>query len=255
MTLNMNNRILIILNILALVAVLTVNALANILPINGMNTGQISDLYPSLFTPAGFTFSVWSVIYLSLIVFSIAQIKIKDKPYFKELSLWFLLSCVANASWILVWHHLFIAASVVIMLVLLYSHTRIFLLLQKNNLSRREWFLILLPFIFYLSWICVATIADVSALLISIHWTGGFLSSTYWTLVMIGIAAALGLYIAFQFKEPAFLLVLMWAFFGIYSKWTGTENNPIVYSALISIVILGIVFGTLLIDKIKTSPN
>ena len=72
---------------------------------------------------------------------------------------------------------------------------------------------------------------------------------------MIGIAAALGLYIAFQFKEPAFLLVLMWAFFGIYSKWTGTENNPIVYSALISIVILGIVFGTLLIDKIKTSPN
>ncbi|MBK7650552.1 MAG: tryptophan-rich sensory protein, partial [Flammeovirgaceae bacterium] len=91
----MSNRIFIILNILALVAVLTVNALANILPINGMNTGQISDLYPSLFTPAGFTFSVWSVIYLSLIVFSIAQIKVKDKSYFKELSLWFLLSCVA----------------------------------------------------------------------------------------------------------------------------------------------------------------
>jgi benzodiazapine receptor len=251
----MSNRIFIILNILALVAVLTVNALANILPINGMNTGQISDLYPSLFTPAGFTFSVWSVIYLSLIVFSIAQIKVKDKSYFKELSLWFLLSCVANASWILVWHHLFIAASVVIMLVLLYSLTRIFLLLQRNNLSQKEWFLILLPFIFYLSWICVATIADVSALLISIHWTGGFLSSTYWTITMIGIAAALGFYIAFRFKEPAFLLALMWAFFGIYSKWTETQNNVIVYTALISIVILGIVFVKLLLDKIKASPN
>jgi benzodiazapine receptor len=70
----MSNRTLIIVNIIALVGVITVNALANILPINGMNTGQISDLYPSLFTPAGFTFSVWSLIYLSLIVFSIAQI-------------------------------------------------------------------------------------------------------------------------------------------------------------------------------------
>lgn len=251
MTLNMNNRTLIILNILALVAVLTVNALANILPINGMNTGQISDLYPSLFTPAGFTFSVWSVIYLSLIVFSIAQIKVKDKSYFKELSLWFLLSCVANASWILVWHHLFIAASVVIMLVLLYSLTQIFLLLQRNNLSRKEWFLILLPFIFYLSWICVATIADVSALLISIHWAGRFLSPPYWTIIMIGIATALGLSIAFKFKEPAFLLVLMWAFFGIYSKWARTENNTIAYTALVAIVVLGVVFGKLLLDKRK----
>ncbi len=251
----MSHRTQIILNILALVAVLTVNALANILPINGMNTGQISDLYPSLFTPAGFTFSVWSVIYLSLIVFSIAQIKIKDKPYFKELSLWFLLSCVANISWILVWHHLFTVASVVVMLVLLYSLTQTYRLLQRNSLNRKEWFLILLPFIFYLSWICVATIANISTLLISIHWGGGFLSPIYWTIIMIGIAAALGLYIALNFKEPAFLLVLMWAFFGIYSKWTGTENNAIAYAALVAIVTLGIIFGKLLIDKIKVSTN
>ncbi|MDZ7650849.1 MAG: hypothetical protein U5K54_28980 [Cytophagales bacterium] len=76
-----------------------------------MNTGQISDLYPSLFTPAGFTFSVWSLIYLSLIGFSTTQVIVKDKPYFKELSLWFILSCISNISWILAWHHLFTAAS------------------------------------------------------------------------------------------------------------------------------------------------
>ena len=75
-------------NIVALIVVLTVNALANILPINGMNTGQISDMYPSLFTPAGFTFSIWSVLYLLQIGFVIAQFSIKDSPYFKELSLW-----------------------------------------------------------------------------------------------------------------------------------------------------------------------
>lgn len=247
----MSTRSLIILNSIALVGVFTVNALANILPINGMNTGQISDLYPSLFTPAGFTFSVWSLIYLSLIGFSTTQYQIKDKPYFKELSLWFLLSCIANASWILVWHHLYTAASVVVMLVLLYSLTQIFLLLQRNNLSRKEWFLILLPFIYYLSWICVATIANISTLLISINWSGGFLTPIYWTIVMIGIAATLGLYIAFQFKEPAFLLVLMWAFFGIYSKWANTENNGIAYAALIAIPVLAIVFIKQMLDKRK----
>ena len=140
-------KTLLIGNIVALVAVLTVNALANILPINGMNTGQISVLYPSLFTPAGFTFSIWSVIYLLLIVFAIGQFKIKEQPYFKELSMWFLLSCFANASWILVWHYLLTTASVAVMLLLLYSLTRIFLLLTANQLSKTEWFVIKLPFI------------------------------------------------------------------------------------------------------------
>jgi hypothetical protein len=160
-----------------------------------------------------------------------------------------------HASWILAWHHLFIAASVIIMLILLYSLTQIFLLLQRNNLNRKEWFLILLPFIFYLSWICVATIANISTLLIALNWTGGFLSPTYWTIIMISIAAALGLYIAFRLKEPAFLLVLMWAFFGIYSRWTGGENNAISYTALVSIMGLLIAFGKLLFDKLKIPVN
>jgi hypothetical protein len=72
---------------------------------------------------------------------------------------------------------------------------------------------------------------------------------------MISIAAALGLYIAFRLKEPAFLLVLMWAFFGIYSRWTGGENNAISYTALVSIMGLLIAFGKLLFDKLKIPVN
>ena len=244
-----------ILNIFALVVVLTVNTLANILPINGMNTGQISDLYPSLFTPAGFTFSIWSVIYLLLITFAISQFKIKDQLYFKELSMWFLLSCVANVSWILAWHHLYTTASVVIMLTLLYSLTRIFLLLNNNQLSKTEWFLIKLPFIFYLAWICVATIANISALLVSLHWLGGFLTPAYWTITMIAIAGLLGLFIAFRFKEPAFLLVLMWAFFGIYSNWAGTENASIGNMSRLYIFLLALAFIKLMIDKRKATAS
>jgi benzodiazapine receptor len=244
-------KTLLIGNIVALVAVLTVNAMANILPINGMNTGQISNLYPSLFTPAGFTFSIWSVIYLLLIAFAIGQFKIKEQSYFKELSIWFLLSCFANVSWILVWHYLYTAASVAVMLVLLYSLTRIFMLLSTNQLSKTEWFVIKLPFIFYLSWICVATIANLATLLVSINWSGGFLSPAYWTITLIAVAGLLGLFIAFRFKEPAFLLVLMWAFFGIYSKWAGTENAAISGMARLYIFLLAVAFIKLIIDKRK----
>ncbi len=239
----MNNRTLVILNVLALIGVLTVNALANILPINGMNTGQVSALYPSLFTPAGFTFSIWSVIYLLLIGFIIVQYTLQTKSYFAELSLWFLASSFFNMSWIFAWHYQLLYASVIIMLLLLFSLSKIFLLLQQNKLTTwKERFFIKLPFTFYLSWICVATIANISALLVSLSWEGGFLTPVTWTITMISIASVLGIFIAERYREPAFLLVLMWALFGIYSKWTGTENNSIAVTALTELILLTILF-------------
>jgi translocator protein len=240
-------------NIIALALVLTVNALANILPINGMNTGEISNLYPSLFTPAGFTFSIWSIIYLLLIAFAVVQFSVKEESYFKELSLWFWLSCVANFSWIFVWHHLLPTASVVVMLTLLYSLTRIFLLLQKNKFSTVKWFLIKLPFLLYLSWICVATIANISALLVSFNWQGGFLTAEQWTIIMVATAGMLGVIIAHYFKEPAFLLVLVWAFFGIYSRWIGTEHEAIAIASRIAAIVLALLFGRLILEKRKVA--
>ncbi|MFM9839245.1 MAG: hypothetical protein ACKVOQ_13330 [Cyclobacteriaceae bacterium] len=249
-----SSKTLLIGNILALVVVLIINVLANLLPINGMNTGQISDLYPSLFTPAGFTFSIWSVIYLLQIGFVIVQFRVKDESYFRELSLWFWLSCIANFNWILVWQYLFTAASVAVMLVLLFSLTRIFLLLQKSKMRNRlEWAFIKLPFVVYLAWICVATIANISALLVSLNWSGGFLSHEYWTIIMISIAALLGLFIAYKFKEPAFLLVLIWAFFGIYSKWITTEHEMIAIASRVAGVVLAVVVGKLIVDSRKNS--
>ena len=243
-------------NLVCLIVVIVVNTLAVALPINGMSTGAISDLYPSLFTPAGFTFSVWSAIYLLLITFSIYQFWLQREPYFTELSMWFWLSCVANASWILAWHHLFTLASVVIMLLLLFSLTRIFLLLQRQPMKGIGEFICLkLPFLFYLSWICVATIANVSCLLLDWKWDGGFLSPEIWTVLMIGIAATLGLFIAYRFKEPAFLIVLIWAFFGIYSKRVGTEYQFIADTARVAAVVLAVMAGKLLIDKFRPTSK
>jgi len=239
----MNTKLTATLNLFALAAVLTVNTLAIMLPINGMSTGELSELYPSLFTPAGFTFSVWSVIYLMLIGFAFFQWMILSKPYFTELSLWFLLSCLANISWILTWHYIFIYASVLIMLILLFSLTKIFLLLQSVNLtSVTEKIFVKFSFMFYFSWICVATIANISALLVSLSWDGGVLSPVTWTITMITIASLLGIYIAGRFREPAFLIVLIWALYGIYSKWNGSENNSIAIAALTELALLVVLF-------------
>ncbi len=246
------NNSFLIANCIALSLVIALNAAANALPINGMNTGQISDLYPSLFTPAGFTFSIWGVLYLLQLGFVVKQFKIKDQPYFDELSIWFCIACVANASWILVWHYLFTVASVVVMLTLLFSLTHIFLLLAKNKMRNRlEWFFVKLPFVFYLAWICVATIANISALLVSFGWNGGFLTPAHWTIALIIIATCLSLFIAFQFKEPAFLLVSAWAFFGIYSRWISTENELVATVSRIAVIVISLMFIKLSIEAWK----
>ena len=250
----MNPKLIARLNMLALIVVLTVNGLANLLPINGLNTGEVSALYPSLFTPAGFTFSIWSVIYLLLIGFVIVQWKILSSRYFAELSMWFWLSSLANVCWIITWHYLYIYASVLIMLILLFSLARIFLLIQSAEItSWPEKIFVKLSFIFYFSWICVATIANFSALLISLSWEGGILSPTIWTMTMMTIASVLGIFISRRFDEPPFLLVLIWALYGIYSKWHGTENNPIAETALIELIVLVVLF--VIFQLLKRKPK
>jgi hypothetical protein len=187
-----------------------------------------------------------------LIGFVIVQWRILTAPYFAELSLWFLLSSLANVSWIFSWHYLYIYASVLIMLVLLFSLARIFLLLQSAKITAwPEKIFVKLPFTFYFSWICVATIANFSALLLSLSWEGGFLSPILWTMTMMTIASALGIFISRRFEEPSFLLVLIWALYGIYSRWHGTENNQIAETALIELIVLAVLFVIFLLVKRK----
>jgi hypothetical protein len=220
-------------NIAGLVVVLTVNALANIIPINGMNTGEVSSLYPSLFTPAGITFSIWSLIYLLLIGFVIIQWRVIHQPYFIEISLWFILSCAANASWIIAWHYLYTAASVFIMVILLIALLNIFLLLHPLKFDMLGNIFIRLPFTIYFSWIGVATIANISALLVSLKWNGEPLNETIWTITMMVIAAGLSAYISLKYNSPAYMLVTIWALTGIFLRWRGTENSLISITALV----------------------
>lgn len=231
-----------IVSVVAFVAMIVVNALANLLPINGLDTKEVSDLYPSLFTPAGITFSIWSVIYILLLGFLVVSWMRKSDPVINELLPWFTVSCILNTSWILTWHYLQPAMSVVIIVTLLIVLAKIFVQLHKESFVRlKDRIFLQLPFTLYLAWICVATIANISALLVAMEWNGAFLDPEGWTVVMMIVAALLAGKITLDYRAPFFSLVVMWALLGIHLRWREREHISIFYVSLMLITALVVV--------------
>jgi hypothetical protein len=204
------------LNLIGFALVILMNTLANALPLNGYTTGELSALYPNRFVPAGFTFSIWGVIYLALLGFVVFQFTEKGKAIAQAIGIWFLLSCLANAAWILAWHYRFPVLSLVIMLFLLFTLVQVYRRIQPFDWGK-HW-LGRLPFQLYIAWVTVATVANTTAVLVEAGWSGGPLSETTWASVMAGVAAVAGLLFLRFFKDLPYALVILWALFGIYSR-------------------------------------
>ncbi|MCU0358105.1 MAG: tryptophan-rich sensory protein [Cyclobacteriaceae bacterium] len=253
-----NSFTLPVLNTVALTGVLTVNALANILPINGMNTGEVSALYPSLFTPAGITFSIWSVIYLLLTGFVVLQwVQRNDPqitPLLQKISPLFILSSVLNMSWIIAWHHLWVWTSVLIMLGLLATLTVLFLHVQKaSSLSTAQQWFIDIAFTVYLAWICVATIANLATALVAVSWDGFGVNPQYWTVAMMVVAAALASYITLHYRKAAFASVVIWALIGILLRAQASEHSLIAVNAAELVLLLVIITVITLVKQQRLS--
>jgi hypothetical protein len=218
------NLLFAFLNLAGFIAVLILNGLANALPINGKTTGDLSDLYPNLFVPAGFTFSIWGIIYLMLAIFVVYQLvrafKDNNPEFIGKMGPWFLISCVANATWIVAWHYEQVLLSLGIMLVILVSLIMIYLKLQigKSTASNPEKYLVHLPFSIYLGWISVATVANVTTLGVDTGWGGFGISEPVWTIIVLIVAAGLALGVIFTRNDIFFPMVTLWAFWGILSK-------------------------------------
>ena len=205
---------------------ITVNALANILPINGMETGDISDSYPVLFTPAGYVFAIWGVIYLGLIAYTVFQAlpAQRGNPQMRAIGWIYVVSGLANSLWIFLWHYLAFGWSVLVILVLLVSLALIYARLWpvRSQVSRGERWTTHVPFSIYLGWASVATVANVSVWLYDLGWNGGFLAPEWWTVIMLAVASVLGLLFGLRLHDAAYVLVLVWAFTGIWVKQSAT---------------------------------
>ena len=196
-----------ILNLFAFLATIAVNAMANALPINGKTTGELSDLYPNLFVPAGLTFSIWGLIYLLLAAFIVYQVAAPGRnaaDFLQRIGPLFILASAANIGWIFLWHYQRVPASLVVMLVLLASLMAIYLRLEigVQASSWREKLLVQLPFSVYLGWITVATIANVTAVLVHSGWDRFGASEQFWTVVVLAVATAITLAVLFTRRSP-----------------------------------------------------
>ncbi len=230
-----------ILVIVSLLAVITTNALANILPLNGQTTGEISNRLPVLFTPAGYVFSIWSLIYLLLIfwVIGLWRNRFNKDALYERRSLLFIISCVFNIAWIFLWHYEYFLLTVLVMISLLLTLIILYRTypVQDNRLSSR------LPISIYLGWISVATIANISYVLTVYEWSGWGLSDPLWAVIMMTIGAALALHIRFHHFDIAYPAVFIWAFIGIAVR-NGFEELLVMTAALFlsAVLLVGIIF-------------
>ena len=206
-------------NLGAFALTILMNVLANALPINGQTTGAISDKYPSLFTPAGFTFGIWAVIYLALLAFVIWQAlpAQRNDSRLAEISTLFKVSCVANAVWIVVWHYDLLALSLLVMLVILIALILVYrrLIAIIDSATFFEHLVLYTPFSLYTGWISLATIANVSALQTGNGWDNVGIAAVQWTLVKLALAGAIGATMVLRYRDVVFVLVVAWAAWGI----------------------------------------
>lgn len=213
-----------VVNLLSVILALTVNIIASVLPLNGQNTGEISDRFKVYFVPAGYVFAIWGVIYLGWIAFTIFQLRPsqKENPRLRRLGYLFALSNVANAAWLFCWHYNLFGLSVLVMLTLLGLLIAGYLRLDVNRSSvgRAEYWSLDVLFSVYLGWITVATVANITDWLYFVNWNGFGISAQIWAVIMLVIASLLGVAMTLARRDAGYLLVLVWAFAGIAVKQT-----------------------------------
>jgi hypothetical protein len=226
-----------------------VNLLSNVLPINGITTGQVSDDYKNLFAPAGITFSIWGVIYLLLLGYTIYQFflfknnetNINEKLY-NKIGLFFTLSSITNALWIFCWHYKLIPLTVILMLIILISLIIIVMEIKKVELRTKEKIFIKIPFSVYFGWITVATIANITVFLVSIGWNGFGIPEHIWAVAIIFIGLIIGIITTLKNKDIAYGLVIIWAYIGILIKHISVNGFNKEYPSVINTVIICILF-------------
>jgi hypothetical protein len=241
-------------NLLSVILALTVNILASVLPLNGQNTGEISDRFQVYFVPAGYVFAIWGIVYIGWIAFTVFQFRPsqKESPRLRRLGTIFALSGLANAAWLFTWHYNFFGLGVLVMLSLLGLLIASYLRLDVNrsSVSRAEWWSVDLPFSVYLGWITVATVANVTDWLYLVQWNGFGIAAPVWAVIMLAVASVLGVAMTLTRRDAGYLSVLVWAFIGIAVKQT-TAPMVVVSAWIAAGLMLALVFYS--VAKRKTA--
>lgn len=236
-------------NIIALVVTIVVNYGSSAGIFNEKTVTDISDKYHNLFTPAGYAFAIWGLIYLGLLGFVIytgrslfknpATISRGDDGVVEQIGWWFVISCIANSLWVICWINEWLGVSVILMVILLFSLLKIVVntKMEMRYDPLKLFLFIWWPFAIYSGWITIAFIADVAAWLTKIGWNGFGLTAETWTFIMICIAGLINIFMIYNRNMREFATVGVWALIAI-SVANQNESRFIFQTATIVAVVV-----------------
>ena len=241
-----------VISLVGLIVVVAVNALANIIPFNGQTTGEVIESDPVYFQPAGWTFTIWTVIYLLLLAFVAYRMLPlgRRNRRMKQIDPLFLVANLANITWLVLWHYEQWLPSVVVMTVLLAALALIYVALRRTHRDRppvtTERLMVWTPFSVYLGWITVAFLANLTVWMDRTGTQLWGISPRWWAVLMILVALLMTAVMAFWLHDPAYTLVLAWAFLGIGAEqW---DRSKVV--AIAAFVALLLALGLLLLASV-----
>lgn len=218
-------RILSVVNALALAITITINYLSNTGLFNNNTMKTVSDKYHNLFTPAGYAFSIWGLIYLGLlgfVIYSLVQAfgkkeSLDDENEILKTGWLFALSCVLNIAWVYSWLNDLIGLSVIVMVLLLATLMGIVIRLRMelDYHPLKKYVFIFWPFAIYAGWVSVALVADVAAWLTKIGWGQFGISSVSWAVIMLVVASLSNLLMIWTRNLREFAFAGIWAFVAI----------------------------------------
>jgi hypothetical protein len=196
---------------------------------------EVSETYYSFFTPAPYTFMIWSVIYIAFIAYGLYQLLSaqRDLEELNKLAWPMIIANILCSVWIVLFSSDRITESVGVIILVLICAIVLFLRAEKYR-AVHPWLLV--PFSLFFGWMSVATLANISTWLTAIN-RDGSISLTTWTTIMMFIAFCAALIVSIRFKNIVYPLVIAWALTGIWVA-NAAVNNFIAYTAMILVVAL-----------------
>jgi translocator protein len=232
-------------NILAFVVTLIVNGLSNTTLIGGRTTADISNLYPTLITPAGYVFAIWGIIYALLFLFVVYQAlpSQRSNPFQQKMNGLFILSCAFNVAWLFLWQNNYVTYSLILIVAFAVTLEEIHRRLRKSNsASLKEWAFVRLPFSVYFGWLTIATFANLAVAMSAAGWVTWQASDVAVGIVLLLVALAIVLCVVLARKDIAYGLVAIWALVGI-----AVNQGAVVEIVYVSYFGAGIVGGVVVV--------
>ncbi|NJM48831.1 MAG: tryptophan-rich sensory protein [Alkalinema sp. RU_4_3] len=239
--------------LIAVFGAIGANYWVNLFPPQGLKIADLANgVYSdTLFIPANYAFAIWGLIYCGLIGFGFYQLGLSEQRHGSVLKArpWLILACLLQTLWVYTFVQQQLLVSTLLMVGLLGAIVRCYQLAEvgRRRMSRRDRLFLQHPWSLYLAWISVATIVNVSITLNEYGWDGFGLPQSLWTVVMMVVAALLGVVMVRQRRDWLYVMVVVWALLTLALRYIGifaiASSGLLLVCALLGLLCVGYVGG------------